>query len=159
MRTIFVICSAFALTACNTIGGFTGAAAGVATGAVTANPAVGYAVGIGVQTATDAGTKYLFRTMQQNEQDAIASVIGELQEGETRSWQNDSKLAFSRGRGKVTVTRVVQSSLAVCKEAVFSLDDTDKMQRAWFTGSACQQAGQWKWAVAEPAVERWGSLQ
>ncbi|MQR01731.1 hypothetical protein [Glaciimonas soli] len=150
---------AVVLTACNSIGGFAGAAAGVATGAVSANPAVGYAVGIGVQAGTDAATKYLFRNMQQAEQDALASVIGQLQEGETSSWQNDSRLSFSRGRGKVTVTRVVQSSLTVCKEAIFSLDDTDKMKREWFTVSACQQGEKWKWAVAEPAVDRWGSLQ
>ena len=29
----------------------------------------------------------------------------------------------------------------------------------WFVASACRQAGGWKWAAAEPATERWGSLQ
>ncbi len=75
---------AMALSGCNSIGGFAGAAAGVASGAVTSNPAVGYAIGIGVQAATDATAKYIFRNWHKAAQDEIAAIIGNLEVGQSR---------------------------------------------------------------------------
>jgi hypothetical protein len=34
----------------------------------------------------------------------------------------------------------------------------DDAARAWFSANICRQDQRWKWAIAEPAVERWGSL-
>jgi hypothetical protein len=33
------------------------------------------------------------------------------------------------------------------------------MHRAFYTANVCLDGKQWKWASAEPATERWGSLQ
>ncbi len=59
------------------------------------------------------------------------------------------------------VTRAFTSALAICKEFVFSVADGDKpdAHEDWYTASACLQDKGWKWASAEPAVERWGNLQ
>jgi hypothetical protein len=32
-------------------------------------------------------------------------------------------------------------------------------RRAFYTASVCRDGPTWKWATAEPATERWGSLQ
>ena len=63
--------------------------------------------------------------------------------------------------GSLRVVRTIDSPLALCKEVVFSVDEGegDKRKRTRFTTSICKQAEAWKWASAEPAVERWGFLQ
>jgi hypothetical protein len=156
-----VLLAALAVTGCNSIGGFAGAAAGVASGAVTSNPAVGYAVGIGVQAATDATTKYIFRNWQKGEQDEIAAVVGNLDVGHVSRWAIVHQISYANEHGEVRVVRVIDTPLALCKEVIMSVDsgEGDKLTRAWYTGSACRSNDIWRWAVAEPAVERWGSLQ
>ncbi len=44
---------------------------------------------------------------------------------------------------------------------MFSVDTVadDQPQRAFYTATVCQDGARWKWASAEPATERWGSLQ
>ncbi|SFB80536.1 hypothetical protein [Collimonas sp. OK412] len=152
---------AVALSGCNSIGGFAGAAAGVASGAVTSNPAVGYAIGIGVQAATDATTKYVFRNWQKAEQDEIAAIVGQLDVGQARKWAIVHQIAYGNEHGEVRVTRLIDTPLALCKEVLLSVDSGTgvELKRAWYTASACRSDDVWKWAVAEPAVERWGSLQ
>lgn len=56
--------------------------------------------------------------------------------------------------------RAVETPLADCKEVLFSVDagGASDPARRWFLTSACRQAERWKWATAEPATERWGSL-
>jgi hypothetical protein len=63
--------------------------------------------------------------------------------------------------GEVRVLREFNSALASCKEFSFSVGDGDdaKAPAEWFVATACQQSEGWKWASAEPAVERWGNLQ
>ena len=135
----------------------TGGAAGAATG----NPAVGFAVGV----ATDAGTNYVFRyyarTRQGAEQDAIAEVSGTLPVGTNAAWKIEHTIPIGDEHGQLEVVRAIDSPLAACKEVAFSVDDGkgDKLKRAWFTTNICKQAERWKWASAEPAVERWGFLQ
>jgi len=152
---------AIALVGCNTVGGFAGATAGIATGAATTNPAVGYSVGIGVKAAADATGKYVFRKWQQAEQDQIAALVGRMNEGDARPWRIQHAIPYGNGHGEVRVARVIHTPLALCKEALFSvIEGKGKNQtRKWFLATACQQANTWKWAVAEPAVPRWGSLQ
>lgn len=156
-----MLLTALALSGCNSIGGFAGAAAGVASGAVTSNPAVGYAVGIGVQAATDATTKYIFRNWQKGEQDEIAAVVGNLDVGHASRWAIVHQIPYANEHGEVRVVRLIDTPLALCKEVIMSVDsgEGDQLKRGWYTGSACRSNDIWRWAVAEPAVERWGSLQ
>lgn len=156
-----LLVAAVTLSGCSSIGGFAGAAAGIASGAATANPAVGFAIGIGVQAATDATTKYVFRHWQKTEQDEIAAVIGNLEVGQSRRWAIVHRISYRNEHGEVQVTGLIDTPLALCKEVILSVDTGEGAQltRAWYTGSACRSSDVWKWAVAEPAVERWGSLQ
>lgn len=150
-----------ALAGCNTIGGLAGAAAGIATGSFTANPAVALGVGIGVQVATDEASRYVARTWHAGEQDAIASVAGSLDEGGTAPWAIKHAVPIGNAHGDVRIVRVISTPLTVCKEALFSVVEgkADKRSTTWFTTQVCQQGQQWRWAAAEPAVDRWGTLQ
>ena len=133
---------------------------GVAGGA-TGSPAVGFLVGV----AVDAGATYVFRyyskTRQGAEQDAIAQVAGELPVGTEAAWKIEHTIPIDDENGQLRVVRVIDSPLATCREIVFSVDESkgDKLKRRWFTSDICKQAAAWKWASAEPAVPRWGSLQ
>ncbi|WP_245965015.1 hypothetical protein [Trinickia dinghuensis] len=150
-----------ALSGCASIGAASGAVAGVATGAVTANPAVGIGVGIAVQAATDEAVNRYMKSMHQDQQDAIAALVGGMPVGASQPWRVKHKLPIENGHGEVRVTRTFDTALANCKEFAFSVVDGDKPHAKvdWFTASACQQGAAWKWASAEPAVERWGTLQ
>jgi hypothetical protein len=150
-----------AMSGCASIGAASGAVAGVATGAVTANPAVGIGVGIAVQSATDEAVNRYMLGMHRDQQDAIAMLVGELPVGASKPWKVKHTLPIENGHGEVRVTREIDNALAKCKEFAFSIVDGDRpgAQTYWFTASACQQGGRWKWASAEPAVERWGTLQ
>jgi hypothetical protein len=135
----------------------TGGAAGIAT----ASPAVGFAVGV----ATDAGANYAFRyasrTWHQAEQDAIAQTAGALAVGTKADWKIEHIVPIGNEHGQLQVVRAIDSPLAACKEIAFSVDEGEgaKLERAWFTTNICKQAQTWKWATAEPAVERWEFLQ
>lgn len=164
-RAAAIALLASALAGCSTFGTITGAVAGIATGTATTNPAVAIGVAIGVKAAADQVGRSVGRRMKQAEQDAIASVASELREGDSRPWAVKQRLPWGHARGEVRVTRVIDTPLARCKEVLFSVDkgdgerDDGKASRAWFAASVCQQADRWKWAAAEPAVERWGNLQ
>ncbi|HZZ01549.1 hypothetical protein [Paraburkholderia sp.] len=146
---------------CSSVGAASGAAAGVASGLVTSNPAVGIGVGIAVQAATDEAIGRYMRTMHTDQQNMIAALAGAMPVGETRPWAVKHTLPIENGHGQVRVTRAFSSALALCKDFVFSVQDGDgpNAHEAWYTASACQQDKGWKWASAEPAVERWGNLQ
>jgi hypothetical protein len=146
---------------CSSVGAASGAAAGVASGLVTSNPAVGIGIGIAVQAATDEAVGRYMRTMHTDQQNMIAALAGAMPVGETRPWSVKHTLPIENGHGQVRVTRAFGSALALCKEFVFSVQDGDgpNAHEDWYTASACQQDKGWKWASAEPAVARWGSLQ
>jgi hypothetical protein len=150
-----------ALSGCASIGAASGAVAGVATGAVTANPAVGIGVGIAVQSATDEAVNRYMKNMHRDQQDAIATLVGTMPVGASQPWRVKHRLPIENGHGEVRVTRAFDTALADCKEFAFSVVDGDKPDAKvdWFTASACRQGAVWKWASAEPAVERWGTLQ
>jgi hypothetical protein len=149
--------AALTLTGCQSVADFTGAAAGLLSGAATANPAVGVAVGIAVRSAAGEGLKRIARARQNDEQEAIAAVIADMSVGETRPWAVDQRLAGDN-EGEVTVVRVIRTPLAACKEIVFSVVDGDANVE-WFSTTACDDGGRWRWAAAEPAVDRWINLQ
>jgi hypothetical protein len=151
-----------ALTGCSSMGEFSGAAAGVATGIVTANPAVGIGVGIAVQAAADEAIKRYMKGLHRDQQDALARLAGGMQPGQTKAWRVEHDVPLDSGQGQVRVTREFDTALAPCKEFVFSLAGEGggpDAQDMWFVASACKDAQGWKWASAEPAVARWGSLQ
>jgi len=136
--------------------------AGPVAGAVTANPFVAYAVGVGTQAGVTALQKYFSRKIHQGEQDNIAMAVGHMQPGEVADWKIRFDLPIGDAHGDVTVTRVISSPLTTCKEAAFTIISSKNPQtpRPVYITTACQQSdGTWKWAQAEPAVERWGSLQ
>lgn len=168
VRACLVALAAASLTACQTpggsqaAGGFAGATTGTVTAVLTANPALGAAVGIGTRAMVGAGVAYVGRRQQQFEQDALAATAGAMQVGESRAWHAPGGLLPWRDRhGEVRVLRATETRLASCKEVAFSVaaDEDDPPARRWFVATACRQAGGWRWAAAEPATTRWGSLQ
>jgi hypothetical protein len=163
-RAAGLLLAAAMLAGCSTVGGLAGAVAGIATGSFTSNPAVGIAVSVSVKAVTDAEIKKLLRSLQQDEQDEIAALAGAMTPGEIRRWQVRHAIPYGNKQGEIQVTRVIDTPLASCREVMFTVDDskapaaTDEGPRAWFSANVCRQDARWKWAIAEPAVERWGSL-
>lgn len=160
-RLALAIALMAALCGCQTAGELVAAGAGGASAAATANPAVGIAVGIGVNAGIDATFAYIQRKRQRAEQDAIAAEIATMQPGEQRSWKIDHVIPVGNEHGMVVVVRDIPNALAPCKELAFSVDSGggEKLTRHWYTTDACQDTRRWKWALAEPATERWGTLQ
>lgn len=146
---------------CSSVGGITGAVAGFASGSATANPAVGVAVGIGVKAGVDESINYLLRYWTHEEQMGIASTVGQMKVGQRQPWVVRHEIPYDNKQGQVTVVRVFETPLTTCKEALFSVDDADvpRLERAHFIATVCRGAKSWNWAVAEPSVQRWGSLQ
>jgi hypothetical protein len=155
------LAAAVSVSGCSSIGAASGAAAGVATGVVTSNPAIGIGVGIAVQAATDEVVKRVMKSMHTDQQVAIAYAAGMSGVGETRPWRVDHTLPVENGHGDVRVLREFSSALATCKEFAFSVanGETAGAHQDWFLATACKQDVGWRWASAEPAVERWGNLQ
>ena len=145
------------LAGCNATSQIAAAVTGGIAGGATGSPAIGFAVAV----ATDAGANYVLRyigsTRQGAEQDAIAQVAGDLSVGTEAAWKIEHTIPI----GQLRVMRAIDTPLAACKELAFSVDEGkgEKATRSWFTTDICKQAETWKWAAAEPAVERWGFLQ
>ena len=119
-------------------------------------------IGLGVQAAAHAGVQYAERRVHQAEQDHIAAIAGALPVGAVGHWQVAHDIPIEANeQGAVTVSRTLGGTGFPCKEIVFSVDDTGKdgITREFYTATICRDGGKWKWATAEPATERWGSLQ
>lgn len=148
------------LGACQAVPQIVGAATAITSGAFTANPAVGIAVGMTTAAATDAAIKYYGRSRQRGTQDAIAAVAGTLPIGGQAPWRIEHDIPIGNERGDVHVVRAIDNPLAPCREVVFSVVDGEgaAMTRDWYAAQICRQGDRWRWASAEPAVDRWGSL-
>jgi hypothetical protein len=157
-RAITIPLLLIALGGCRFAGDLVGAAAGGASGAATANPAVGIAVGVAVNSGVDATFAYIGRKWQQGEQDALAAEVGTMDAGESRPWAVHHFVPIGNEHGTVEVTRDIVTPLTSCKELVFSVQ-SGRDREAWYTTQACQDGARWKWALAEPATERWEPLQ
>ncbi len=153
MRPLWLLLAGCSLAGCSAVADVAGLAVGGAAGSATANPVVGYAVGIGVRAGVDELQRYVSRRRQQGEQDAIATVAGTAPLGESRAWEIRHTIPIGNQHGTLTVIREITTPLAACREILFSTED------GVFTTPICHQPGGWKWAAAEPAVERWGYLQ
>ncbi|WP_116122547.1 hypothetical protein [Paraburkholderia sp. BL6669N2] len=146
---------------CTSIGAVAGAVAAVSTGAVTSNPAIGIGVGIAVQAAADEAVRRVTKSLHGDQQMAIAATAGALPVGETKPWRVKHALPLENGHGEVRVLREFDSALATCREFAFSVIAGEKpgAPADWFVASICKDQDGWKWASAEPAVGRWGTLQ
>jgi hypothetical protein len=137
------------------------AGAGVA-GAVTKSPAAAAGIGLGIAAGANAGLQYLERDVHGAEQDRIAVAAGAIGPGVVGHWSVTHKIPIEDDEhGDVIVVRSFGSADFQCKEIVFSVDTVkDKAPaRAFYTATVCRDGSVWKWASAEPATERWGSLQ
>lgn len=156
LAVVLAVCAC--LPGCASVADVAGALAGLASGAISANPAVGIGVGIATRAAVTEAEQRVAFVRRRNEQDAIAAAIAEAGVGETRPWSVQHRVT-GEVAGEVRVIRVIDSALAVCKEAVFSVASDEPAGTLWFSTTACDEGGRWRWAAAEPAVERWGNLQ
>jgi hypothetical protein len=149
------------LAGCNATAQIAAVIGGGAAGGATGNPAIGFAVGVAVDAGATYAIRYYGRSRQGAEQDAIAQVAGDLPVGTEAAWKIVHTIPIGDEHGRLRVVRLIDSPLATCKELAFSVDEGsgDKLEQSWFTSDICKQAANWKWASAEPAVERWGFLQ
>jgi len=154
---VWPVLAVLALAGCTSMARIAAVVTGGVAGASTGNPAVGFLVAV----VTDAGANYAVRSYGQArqgaEQDAIAQVAGDLPIGTEADWKVEHFIPIGDEHGRLRVVRDIVSPLADCKELAFSVEE-DKA-RSWYTTSVCRQQAAWKWASAEPAVERWGFLQ
>lgn len=160
-RSIAALAVLAVISGCKAIGEITGVAAGLAAGTATGSPAAGFAIGIATNAGVDELVKWIGRSRQGAEQDAIAAVAGEMAVGEARPWRIRHTIPIGNEHGELRVVRVIANPLTTCKEVVFSVDEgrAAARERKLFTTAVCRQGSRWKWAAAEPAVQRWGYLQ
>jgi hypothetical protein len=152
-------CSAFLSAGTADAAGLAGA--GIA-GAVSRNATIGAAIGLGVASLGKAGMQYEERVVHRKEQDRIAAAAGALPEGVVGTWSVTHVVPIEASeRGEVFVSRSLGGADFTCREIVFSVDGgtAAAAQRAFYTATICRDGDRWKWASAEPATERWGSLQ
>ncbi|CAD6553491.1 hypothetical protein ACFQ3P_43550 [Paraburkholderia sabiae] len=144
------------------------AGAGIAGAAIAAkvtnNAAVATGIGLGAVAAARAGVQYSERVIHRNTQDSIAVAAGPLAVGAIAPWSITHSVPLEEDEhGRVTVSRTISAGELDCKEIVFSVDKsaTKNVQAssAFYVASICRDGSAWKWASAEPATERWGSLQ
>jgi hypothetical protein len=149
------------LMACESVGDIAGAVTGAASGSGSVNPAVGYAVGMGTRSAVNELIRYLRRKRHGREQDRIADAAGGLAVGQSARWEIRHKVPmFDNAQGSLTVVRDIQNPLAPCREVAFTVADGKRPSGGpAFLTTLCRSGQGWKWALAEPATERWGSLQ
>jgi hypothetical protein len=147
-------------------GATTGAGiAGAAVAAkVTQNAAVATGIGLGAVAAAKAGVQYTERVVHTETQDAIATAAGPLRLGAVAPWRVSHSMPIEDDeQGRVTVSRAISQGKLDCKEIVFSVDTaatgSAAASSAFYVASICRDGKTWKWAAAEPATERWGSLQ
>jgi hypothetical protein len=145
------------LGACSTISDIAALAAGGGAGAATGNPALGFAVGVGVKAGVDELGKRYERGRVRGEQDAIAEAVGAAPPGTPEPWAVHHTIPIGNEHGHFLVTREFVTPLATCREVVFLVET--EQERHPFTTEVCHGAAGWRWAAAEPAVERWGFLQ
>ena len=152
-------CQALLTEGTSTVAGIGGAS--IADG-VGANAAATTGIGLGVQAVGRAGLQYAQRLTHRAAQDRIAGVAGPLPVGGVGAWATDHAVPVEPNeRGQVAVSRVISSGPLECKEIVFSVDEGrgEALRRRFYIAAVCRDGATWKWASAEPATERWGSLQ
>ena len=160
-RAAAMLVATFALTGCKAIPQIAGVLSGATVGAATGSPALGFAVGIGTDAAVNAGVRWYGRSRSNAEQDAIADAAAPLGVGQRQDWRISHFFPIGNEHGELWVVREIPTPLVLCKQIVFSVDEGEgeKLKRHWYTAALCHNDERWKWASAEPAVQRWGFLQ
>lgn len=159
MRRAAALAGLLLLAGCNDVADIGGLLTGAAAGGATGNPALGFIVGVSARAGIGAGLKHVSRRRQQAEQDAIAEAAEALSVGGAAPWRVRHDIPIGNEGGEVRVVRDLTTRLADCKEIAFSVADDPPAVPAWFATTICRQDAAWKWALAEPAVPRWGFLQ
>lgn len=169
MATLLAAVASLACSGCSSLyaeGSETGAGiAGAAIASqVTNNASVATGIGLGAVAAARAGVQYSERVVHGYTQDSIAKVAGPLKVGAIAPWSVTHSFPIEDdAHGRVTVSRTISTGTLDCKEIVFSVDhDAAKdtaASSAFYVASVCRDGTAWKWASAEPATGRWGSLQ
>lgn len=145
-----------------------GASAGAGIGAAAIANAAGAgprgttAIGLGAQAGARAGVQYIQRQAHLVAQNSIARAAGPLPVGGVARWSVRHRFPVEPDEsGEVTVTRAFGAGTISCREIVFSVETTEdgQLRRAFYTAHICLDGDIWRWASAEPATERWGSLQ
>jgi hypothetical protein len=131
--------------------------AGIAAGitSATGSALVGTAAGIGAGIGLDAGIKYAERRIHRGAQDAVAIAAGPLAVGQSARWNIDGWLPLTDRHGTVEIARSFGKAIP-CKDVVFTVDEDDDL---YVTTICADKKGTWRWALAEPTVDRWGALQ
>lgn len=158
-----LLAATLGLAACSSSGTAVDAAvssastAGIASGvaSATGSALVGAAAGVGAGIGIDMGIKYAERRIHRNAQDAVALAAGRLAIGQSARWNVDAWFPLSERHGTVEVARSFGKAIP-CKDVVFTVDDDDNL---YVTTVCADKRGQWRWALAEPTVDRWGALQ
>ena len=167
-RYLLLFASAGALSGCGSVlTASTSSVAGIAgagiANAVTKSPAAATGIGLGVAAGANLALQYAERDVHRTEQDRIAQAAGPLAPGVVGHWSVTHTIPIEDNEhGDLVVTRLVGAADFNCKEIVFSVDAVDKkkaLNRAFYTATVCLDGTVWKWASAEPATARWGSLQ
>lgn len=139
-----------------------GIAGAGAAGAVTKSAAAAAGIGLGIAAGANAGLASVERDVHRAEQDQIAQAAGPLAPGVVGHWSVSHRIPIEDDEhGDLVVSRLLGAADFTCKEIVFSVDTIEKKipNRAFYTATVCKDGAAWKWASAEPATERWGSLQ
>lgn len=137
------------------------AGAGLAN-SVTKSAAIATGIGLGVAAGANAGLQYAQRRVHRAEQDTLAEAAGNLAPGVIGVWGISHDIPIEDDeRGQLVVTRDIGGLAFACREIVFSVETgkPEELNRAFYTATVCRDGDRWKWASAEPATERWGSLQ
>ncbi|MBV9735719.1 MAG: hypothetical protein JO209_07390 [Acidisphaera sp.] len=137
------------------------AGAGISSG-ITRNGTVTAAIGLGVQSLASTGLSYVERRVHRAEQDQIAAAAGPLPVGGVAPWRVSHDIPIEANEhGEVAVSRAIGGAELECKEIVFSVDHPRRagVQRAFYVAAVCRDGAVWRWATAEPATSRWGTLQ
>lgn len=156
-RAAALLLAGLSLQACHAIPDIAGVAAGAGSGSLSANPAVGIAVGIAVRSGLRVVADYIDRKRAAGEQDAIAETAGTAPIGQSRQWEIRHTIPIGNERGDLEAVREFATPLITCREIVFTV--VDGADKDILTTTLCHQADGWRWAAAEPAVDRWGFLQ
>ena len=152
-------CSSFLQQGTGAVAGVSGSA--IAAG-ITSDAAVATGIGVGVQSLAQAGVQRAQRSFHTTLQDRIAGIAGPLAVGEVASWEVSHPVPIEPdSRGEVTVSRKVGARALDCREIVFSVENGPRAEsgKGFYVAMICRDGARWKWASAEPATERWGSLQ
>jgi hypothetical protein len=162
-RVALALVSIFLLAGCTSSGtavssvassaGTAAVASGIAN--ATGSAALGAAAGLGAGIGLDIGFKYVERRIHRNAQDAVALAAGPLALGQSARWNVDAWFPLTDRHGTVEVARSFGTAIP-CKDIVFTVDDDDDL---YVTTVCADKHGVWRWALAEPTVDRWGSLQ